>query len=126
MISSQWAQIRSLFEQALLLPPAERAAFVDTNCSSDDALRAQVEALLAADQGESLTELNFHAAAPDLLDAFGRDHDQDEREAMIGQKLGPWLLRAEIGRGGMGTVYLADRDDGEYTQQAVLKVLRPS
>lgn len=112
MIPSQWAQIRSLFEQALLLPPAERAAFLDTNCSSDDALRAQVEALLAADQGESLTELNFQAAAPDLLDAFGRDHDQNQREAMIGQKLGPWLLLAEIGRGGMGTVYLADRDDG--------------
>jgi len=126
MIPSQWAQIRLLFEQALLLPPAERAGFLDANCGADEGLRAAVDSLLAADQGEALTGLNVQAAAPDLINAFGRDHDKHEREGMIGQKLGPWLLRAEIGRGGMGTVYLADRDDGEYTQQAALKVIRPS
>jgi len=41
-----------------------------------------------------------------------------------GQQLGAWQIGAEIGAGGMGTVYLAQRMDGQYTQTAAIKVLR--
>lgn len=50
MNPSQWTQIRAPFEQALLLPPAARPAFLDANCNADGALRAAAETLIAADQ----------------------------------------------------------------------------
>ena len=45
---------------------------------------------------------------------------------MRGTPIGPWRLLDEIGHGGMGTVYLAERADGEFKQRAALKLLRPA
>ena len=46
-----------------------------------------------------------------------------QRERLRGQMLGAWTLGEVIGSGGMGTVYLAERSDGAYTQTAALKVV---
>lgn len=45
-------------------------------------------------------------------------------ELQPGDRLGAWTLRAELGHGGMGTVYLAERSDGHYQQRAAIKLLR--
>jgi serine/threonine protein kinase len=50
--------------------------------------------------------------------------DQTHAEARLGSRLGPWLITDVIGTGGMGTVYKAKRDDGQYEQQVALKCVR--
>lgn len=121
MPKSNWARIRAVFEQALLLEGDAREAFLNDACKEAPDLRAEVDALLAADARAILEATEVGRAAPDLLAVLNRDH----QHALSGQRLGPWRLLREIGRGGMGAVYLAERDDGEYVQQAAVKLVRP-
>jgi len=51
---------------------------------------------------------------------------EDGASGMTDTRVGPWRLLDEIGRGGMGTVFLAERADGEFEQRAALKLLRPA
>jgi eukaryotic-like serine/threonine-protein kinase len=125
MAASDWARIRELFEQALELAPTERAAFLARHCAGDDVLRSEVEDLLAADARAAGQKTALGVAAPELLQALNEDERDDQRDRLVGLRLGPWRLLREIGRGGMGAVYLAERDDGEYTQQAAIKLVRP-
>ncbi|RMH55974.1 MAG: serine/threonine protein kinase [Bacteroidetes bacterium] len=101
----RWARIEALFHEALNRPPAARAAFLEAACGEDDELRAAVEALLAAD-----------ADAPELLEATASDFadlmpDDEPAAPMLPEQIGPYRVLREIGRGGMGRVYLAERTD---------------
>ncbi len=125
MPASDWQRVRALFEQAADLPTAERSAFIDECCGDNSELRAEVEAMLAADSRSRQDNTSLGAAAPELLHALNEDERAQQRDALIGLRLGPWRLLREIGRGGMGAVYLAERDDGEYVQQAAIKLVRP-
>lgn len=89
-------------------------------CAGDDALLAQVRALLAADAdaADPFADAPHWGAA---LVANGADC-----EGMIGCKIGAWTVISVIGRGGMGTVYAAERSDGAYHQPAALKLIRAS
>lgn len=125
MASTDWKRIRALFEKAVELTSAERAALLDAECIGEPELRRDVEMMLAADARAQADDNAVGEAAPDLLNALSDDARARERDALIGLKLGPWRLLREIGRGGMGAVYLAERDDGEYLQQAAIKLVRP-
>ncbi len=121
---TDWQRVRAMFEQALELPPADRATFLDTQCAGQPELRAEVEALLAADEQANAQPRELVAAAPALLQALAEDQRRVDDARLTGMRAGAWRLLREIGRGGMGTVYLAQRDDGAYTQQAAVKLLR--
>jgi serine/threonine-protein kinase len=125
MAAADWARIRALFEQAIELAADERTRFLDAQCDGDSALRAEVEAMLAADMRAGHDATAVGAMAPELLHALSREERERARDSLIGLRLGPWRLLREIGRGGMGAVYLAERDDGEYLQQAAIKLVRP-
>ncbi|MGE4069714.1 MAG: protein kinase [Lysobacterales bacterium] len=124
MNAERWRQIRSLFEQALALPVVERPAFLDHCCGSDGELRQDVEALLRADAEALDNPTRLDAAAPDLVQAFADHSQQAEADSRIGMRLGPWRLERHLGAGGMGSVYLAQRDDGAYRQLAAVKLVR--
>jgi len=111
-----WRRINDLFHEALALPPAARDAFLAGLPPDDAPHRSAVEALLAAnDSDDAFLETPAARLAPDVA-----AHD-----APPPPRLGPWRIGAEIGRGGMGAVYLALRDDAEYEQRAALKLVRP-
>src|SRR5215213_6018213 len=111
---TRWHEVDSLFEEALDRPPAERPAFLDAACAGDAALRRELEQLLAADEIGS----HFLAGSPEELLRLTLDDQEEEGN------LGPYRLLRKIGSGGMGTVYLARREDGHYQRDVAVKILR--
>lgn len=109
----RWARIEDLFARAEELPPADRAAWLAAECGDDLDLRREVESLLVA----------AGAAAPALGAALA-DAVASATDLSAGGRIGPYHLIREIGHGGMGTVYLAERADGEYVGQVAIKVSR--
>ena len=105
-----------MFEHALDLDPHRREAWVRDRCATDDVLRTEVEALLAAHDAPSgilerrLTPPTMALAAEPLRD----------------RRIGPYRVVRELGRGGMGVVYLAERVDGEFRREVAIKLLRNS
>jgi eukaryotic-like serine/threonine-protein kinase len=118
MTPERWQRINELFHAALIVDDPERHAFLVTQCAGDDALRSKVAALLTAhEEAEGFIQGSVFGDAAQLL-------VEEEAEAMIGQHIGLYLIKREIGRGGMGSVYLATRDDDQFEQQVAIKVVR--
>ena len=117
----------SLFERALELSGDERAAYIQEQCGSDKILRSRLEELVVtAEASADGMEDRFSVIRNRLLERVldnGPD-DPTVREDLSGQLFGHWRLVQRIARGGLATVYLAHRDDGNYDQRAAFKVLR--
>jgi serine/threonine protein kinase len=114
MDSERWHEVDCLFAEALDRPSAERPAFLEEACAGDPDLRQEVERLLAADQASS----QFLSGPPGELLRLVLDSPEE------GGSLGPYRLLGTIGSGGMGTIYLARRDDEHYQRDVAIKVLR--
>ena len=110
-----WARAEEIFHEALRLPADNRASFVDDACASDTDLRALVLDLLQADTDTpSLLDLET-----DELVEFVRGAAETPPRAF-----GPYEIRGELGSGGMGDVYVAERADGRFQRRVALKVVR--
>ena len=101
MTPDRWQQVKRIAGDALDLAPAARAAFVAAACDGDAALEADVLSLLAAE------------------DPTGRFLEPDRPP----DRVGPYRIVREIGRGGMGTVYLGERADGQFDQRVAIKLV---
>src|SRR5438094_10144040 len=104
----RWKEIEAVFEKALDLPTNARTAFLKKSCNGDEDLRREVESLLES-----------HASAGSFIDEPGLFISEDELKDDIaaippGQLIGAYRVVREIGRGGMGAVYLAQRADQQY------------
>jgi eukaryotic-like serine/threonine-protein kinase len=114
--NENWGRIQEIFLEAADMHPSERAAFLDRMCSGDTEARMEVESLLRADTtGESAVCAAIESEAASMLDESSPVHT----------RLGSYRLLKEIGRGGMGTVYLAERADGQFQKQVAVKMVRP-
>ncbi len=115
-VGDQWARIEELFEAALEQPEAERRAWLEAACTGDATLLGEVWSLLEADDqargfvGSAVKEIAAEIAPP-------------TEEIGPGTRLGPWRIAHEIGQGGMGAVYLAERADNQYEQRVAIKVV---
>jgi len=113
-MDERWQRLKTLIDQALDLPLAERPAFLAESCGDDAELREEATSLLALDVASG----DFLATSPVAgLAAL-------EVALPAGTLLGPYRLLSPLGSGGMGDVYLAERADGAFEQQVAVKVLR--
>jgi serine/threonine-protein kinase len=116
-------RIDALFDAALELAPDDRAAFLDGECAGDVALRTEVESLLdSVDTSESMIGEHVADFAAPLI--AGMPSDVDDPALEPDTLLGPWRIVREVGRGGMGTVYLAERADDAFELQVAVKVVK--
>lgn len=133
MTPERWQRIESVFQTAVELSPADREEYVQIACAGDESLLNEVEKLLRNfDSAENFIEspvwtdsvmLNS-SAKKDLSDSFKDGFEQIEAPDFAGEQIGPYRLVHEIGRGGMGAVYLAERADGEFRQSVAIKLIK--
>ena len=116
MDPSRWQRLGELFERARELPAEARRRFLEEACPDDVELRGKVESLILHDEGAGGT---LHGAVDEAAADLTR-----EALDLSGQRLGPYRIERLLGEGGMGSVWLASRDDQAYTQKVAIKVAR--
>lgn len=111
-----------LLKQALELPDAERPAFIETACAGRPELLDLVSRLadLSEDTAYERRHLGLGATeAGERLDAA----EMVFRADLLDRRFGPYRILEELGRGGMGVVFLAERADGQFDRRVALKLL---
>jgi serine/threonine-protein kinase len=112
---SRLERIDELFHAALERNSAEWQAFLETACPDDSELRREVAEMLQVRH----QAFSFFDSVERQLETPGEDKPLDP-----GTLVGAYRILSEIGRGGMGTVYLAERDDPLLPQRVALKLIR--
>ena len=110
MQPERWQKVVGVFQAALECGRSRRPAFLQAACQGDPLLLREVESLFSA---------------------YDRDHDTDDRtidvqdkvNSLAGRSVGAYKIIREIGRGGMGAVYLAARADQEFDRLVAIKPL---
>jgi eukaryotic-like serine/threonine-protein kinase len=106
-----FAAVRDLFDRAYALTPAQRNALFDAE-GIDPVLRAEVEALLATADTDDVIGRRIERTASDAL------------AAALPERVGAYRVLELIGEGGMGTVLLGERADGEFEMKVAIKLIR--
>jgi eukaryotic-like serine/threonine-protein kinase len=119
---ARWPEVEALLDAALDLPPHRREALLDDPATADPEVRDEVRRLVGLEEasGGFLGEPAAEYAAP-LLAAGAGVEGPDPAPPV---RVGPYRVVGEAGRGGMGTVYLAERDDAQFRQRVALKLVR--
>ncbi len=117
----RWRTIDPILDTALELPPDQRARFLDEACADDPTLRREIENLIAScEQAGDLFERPPLLVAREMLASSSDDWQAVLPDTVIGH----WRIIREIGRGGMGAVFLAERADGAFEKHAALKIVK--
>lgn len=108
MEAEQWTIVAGLFHQALELPVDERDQFIGSVEKEHPDLIEELNRML-----------NSHYASGTFLTGTALDDIIVQK----GERIGPWKVLEEIGRGGMSSVYLAERSDGSFSRKVAIKFL---
>ncbi len=115
MKTENWKQLNQIFDKALKLQDSDREDFIQDSCNGDPDLIAEINELVnLAESDDNVFDKNafdgFLSQIPVELD-------------MKGQSIGHYKIIKEVGRGGMGAVFLAKRADKEFDQIVALKIV---
>ena len=121
MTPERWQKIKKLLDSTLARPAAEQQTFLERACGGDRSLRREVESLL--ERNDKLGDF-FEEPAWRRSDVAGILLEEEEPDSPgSGRRIGPYRLLRLLGRGGMGAVYLAARED-DFEQQVALKLIK--
>ena len=127
---NEWKRLEEVLDLVFELRPEVRAAFIEQTCGTDGLLRRQAEAMIAAaERAGDFLERPVDACAAGLLRQMAQEAEEEseldaaESGSVAHGRLGPYRLLRELGRGGMGAVYLAERDDEQFDRRVAIKVL---
>ena len=121
MTREEWQRVKAITTDALAVPEGERESFVAARCT-DAGLRSEVQSLLgAALAAEHLFETS--ALTVECAQAVLAATD-DPSDAFVGRRIGSYRVISELGRGGMGAAYLAERIDGVYHRRVAIKLIK--
>ncbi|MCH2451030.1 MAG: serine/threonine-protein kinase [Gracilimonas sp.] len=124
MDKKTWHKIEDIADRALSLPATGRELFISKECHGDTDLQNEVETLIKSitdsegwleDPGDFINDL--FKDLPDDLDVL------QSTRSLIGKKVGAYTIIKEIARGGMGTVFLAERTDGVFDHKVAIKLI---
>jgi serine/threonine-protein kinase len=119
--AASWQRLKDVLEEALShRAPHVRAAVVQRRCAGDLLLLREAESMLAQ---AALLEDEPTDWIEDCADEATRTFWSEEL-SRVGERIGAYVVEREIGRGGMGAVYLAERADGQFEKQVAIKVLK--
>ena len=123
MTPDRWERVQELFEKAMDRPAGERAAFLSEACGADASLQTEVASLISADEkaGDFISTPALGAGfvlpnAEALLD--------EEVARPMRERIGAYRVVRLIASGGVGAVYLVERDDGQFQKRAAIKCIR--
>lgn len=114
MTAEQYQKVKQIFQQALELPQAHRTDYIESAAGNDPQIRTEVERMLVSDTAEN-TFLDDSPVDP-LTKLF-------EPELPAPKQVGNYEIVRELGRGGMGAVYLAARADDQYRKLVAIKLV---
>jgi serine/threonine protein kinase/tetratricopeptide (TPR) repeat protein len=116
MDSTRWQKVQSLFHEAADMPASQRRVFLETQCGDDAALVSEILDLLEEDaRGGSLLD-------GDVAEVASRILDDSSPGSLPFKEFGPYKIKQALGEGGMGVVYLAERED--LGNEVAVKILR--
>ena len=116
------SRIHQIFGEALEQPDAGRVAWLRARCEGEQTLIHDVSALLRADARAGLLDGNVAGLAEPLMTQL-QEGDEKILRQHVGRNFGPYHVIELLGRGGMGSVWRAERRDGGFQQQVAIKLL---
>ena len=127
MSPERWQRIEELFDTVAEYPQGERAAYLTRLCGGDEALRREVLELLAHDTHDTMDDFLAEQIGDAAVSFTAESSDElagDLAGELTGARIGPYRLTQLIGRGGMGAVYAAVRDDAQFAQKVAIKLIK--
>jgi len=127
---SPWAEVKALFEEALTLHGPDRELFLERNCAKGSQLRQEIQSLLEnyqeTDDFLEQPVVSVQALLESDVSTMGTSTRTGRvgEETQVGARIGAYRIEQEIGRGGMGEVYLATRADSEFDKRVAIKLIR--
>lgn len=115
----RWNQIEELFDRVVDLPGHERAAVLEDACQGDRDLFDQVMRLLEHDQPQ---DGGSSPRVSEVISRFASLASAETEPCLAGRTIGAYRIVREVGRGGMGVVFEAVRDDGQFEKRVALKL----